>query len=116
MRAGRGWPVLAALLLAGACVSTTHDAFRLIHPPAAPDAAFPGGYRLLTKAPPGDWEVAARFASRDACEQAKRSATEDAVIRARARVGDAAKYDLDVRRAVNARCVRSVSPAAAERR
>ena len=112
----RGWMARTAggmlLLLAGACA--THDGFRLIHPPARPEADFPGGYRLLTKAPLADWQVVARFDDRDACEKAKRAASEDAVVTARARAGDQAKYDLSVRRAVNARCV-PTDPQAPER-
>ena len=107
MRASCRWVVLGAVLAAGVSACSTHDGFRLIHPPAVADAAFPGGYRLLVKAPLGDWEVAGRFASREACNRARQAAAEDAVVRARARVGDAAKYDLDVRRAVHARCVQT---------
>jgi hypothetical protein len=107
---GRSRILAASLLaLAGACAS--RDGFRLMHPPAQPQSNFPGGYRLLTKAPLADWSVVGRFPDRDACEQAKRAAADDAVATARARSGDEAKYDLGVRRAVNARCV----PATAER-
>ena len=107
--------VLGGALVAGACACATPDAVRLVHPPAAPNAAFPGGVRLLTKAPLGDWEVVARFASRAECEEARLAATEDTISRARALVGDDAKYDLDVRRAVNARCVGGAPPRPPER-
>ena len=108
---GRYARIAAASLLAFAGACATRDGFRLVHPPARPEANFPGGYRLLTKAPLADWSVVGQFPDRDACEQAKLAAAEDAVVTARARAGDQAKYDLDVRSAVNARCV----PATAER-
>jgi hypothetical protein len=97
--------VLIGIVAAGGCAS--RDAFRLVHPPAGPDAHLPGGVRLLTKAPLGEWVVGARFASRAACERARQEATDRAIADAEARVGDDAKNDLGVRRAVNARCVRS---------
>lgn len=105
MRARRLRAVLAASLLAGAIGCAARDEFRLIHPPAARDDEFPGGYRLLTKAPLGDWQIAAEFSSKAACDRACRDAIEDAITRAHALVGDDAKNDLGVRRAVNARCV-----------
>jgi hypothetical protein len=98
---------VSLLALAGACA--TRDGFRLVHPPGRPEANFPGGYRLLTNAPLADWSVVGQFPDRDACEQAKRAAAEDAVTTAQARAGDKAKYDLDLRRAVNARCVRATA-------
>ena len=111
MQASRGVGFVV-FLLAG-CAS--HDAFRLVHPPAERAADSPGGYRLLTKAPLGDWQVAGRFADRTACEQARQAATDRTIDRARATRGDDAKNDLDVRRAVNARCVESTRFEAAER-
>jgi hypothetical protein len=96
---------LLALALASACAS--HDGFQLVHPPSRPESDFPGGYRLLTKAPLAEWSVVARFDDRESCEKAKRAASEEAVVTARARAGDEAKYDLGLRRAVHARCVRA---------
>src|SRR5262245_14686879 len=93
------------LALASACA--TRDGFHLVHPPARPESNVPGGYGLLTKAPLAEWSVVASFDDQEACEKAKRAASEDAVVTARARAGDEAKYDLGVRRAVNARCVRA---------
>ena len=97
------------LLFAGMAACAARDGYRLIHPPAAADDQFPGGYRLLVKAPLGDWPVEARFASLEACEQARRAATDSAIAQAHELVGDEAKNDLGVRRAVNARCVRRPS-------
>ena len=111
MQASRGLG-LVLFVLAG-CAS--HDAFRLVHPPAEQAADFPGGYRLLTKAPLDDWQVVGRFASRTDCEQARQAATDRTIDHARATLGADAKNDLDVRRAVNARCVVSVRLEAAER-
>ena len=105
MHAAVRWIVLIGIVAAGGCAA--RDAFRLVHPPAGPDDHLPGGVRLLTKAPLGEWVVDARFASRADCEQAREAATTRAIAEAEARVGDGAKNDLGVRRAVNARCVRS---------
>ena len=108
MRARRLRAVFAASLLAGAIGCAARDDFRLIHPPAAQDEHFPGGHRLLTRAPLGDWQVAAEFSSKAECDRARRDALENALTRAHALVGDDAKNDLGVRRAVNARCVQRV--------
>jgi hypothetical protein len=108
---GRYFWIAAAMLVAVAGACATRDAFQLMHPPAQPEADFPGGYRLLPKAPIADWSVVRRFPDRDACEKAKRAAAKDAVEKAQERSGDQAKYDLDLRRAVHARCV----PVTAER-
>jgi hypothetical protein len=97
---------LGVLLFATITACAARDGFRLIHPPAAPDDQFPGGYRLLVKAPLGEWPVDARFASLEACERAKRAATDSAIAQAHARLGNQAKNDLGVRRSVHARCVR----------
>jgi hypothetical protein len=104
----RPFSIVASLLLlalAGACA--TRDVFRLVHPPATRDDAFPGGYRLLTAAPLSDWAVSERFATRADCEQARQTATTTAIDQAEAVAGSNAKNDLSVRRAVHARCVRT---------
>jgi hypothetical protein len=81
------------------------DAFRLVDPPTAPDQAT----RVRIACDPHPRRVAERggFPSRAACEEARRIRTEAAVERAHATAGEEAKYDLDLRRAVNARCVRN---------
>jgi hypothetical protein len=91
------------------------DAFRLVHPRAEQATDFPGGFRLLTKAPLADWEVTRRFTSRDACEQAREATIQQAIEHAHATLGPDAKDDLDVRRAVHARCVRTARVEGKER-
>lgn len=103
----RPFAIAAPLLLAIAGACATRDVFRLVHPPTARDDAFPGGYRLVTTAPVSDWAVSERFATRVACEEALQTATATAINQAEAAVGTNAKNDLGVRRAVNARCVRT---------
>jgi hypothetical protein len=97
--------LLVGVLLAGTIACAAHDGFRLIHPPAAPDDQYPGGYRLLTTAPLADWPVEGQFGNRAACEQARQAAIQTTITQAHTLVGEAAKHDLGVRRAVNARCV-----------
>jgi len=106
MHAIRRRAVSIGLILAGAAACAARGDFRLIHPPAARDDQLPGGYRLLTKAPLDEWQVEGQFASREACDQARQAAIDSTITAAHARVGDEAKNDLGVRRAVNARCVR----------
>jgi len=52
-----------------------------------------------------DWRQVAAFAREAAREEARQRRTDEAIERARAAVGEDAKCDPDVRRAVNARCV-----------
>ena len=77
-----------------------------MQPPEVRNESYPRGYQLLPGAPLSDWRQVAGFDSETACEEARQRRTDEALDRARAAVGeDDAKYDLDVRRAVNARCV-----------
>ncbi len=80
-------------------------AWTLARPPEVPNENFPRGYQLLPTAPLDEWHQVATFASEAACEAARKRRLDDAIDRARAAVGDDARYDLDVRRAVNSRCV-----------
>jgi hypothetical protein len=79
--------------------------WRLVHPPAVADRSFPNGQRLLPRAPLADWRTQATYATREACERSRRRAVDGAADRARREHGDGARYDLELRRAVNARCV-----------
>lgn len=94
-------------IVAGLAGCVSHDGVRLVQPPSRAEADFPGGHRLLTRAPLGEWHVVGRFADRAACEEARQQAMEQAIARAHAALGEDAKNDLDVRRTVNARCVRA---------
>jgi hypothetical protein len=78
----------------------------MIRPPEVADAQAPRGYHLVTTAPPSEWLRQARFDTEGECYDARETNAETAITRARAALGDDAKFDLDVRRAVNARCVR----------
>lgn len=93
----------AAATLVAACA--TGPRWHLVHPPEAPDAAAPGGGRLFPRAPVAEWRVVAAYETEDACDAARGDALEANLTRAHAEAGDDAKYDLGVRRAVNARCV-----------
>jgi hypothetical protein len=79
--------------------------WRLVYPPEMPDEHYPKGVHLVGAAPLSEWTGAETFASRDACEAARVREIDDTIDRARVEHGDAAKFELPVRRAVNARCV-----------
>jgi len=90
------------LLLAGCAVG---HRWEMLHPPDVPDSHAPGGRRLLVTAPLDTWRVVSGHDSRAACDAARADGWNDALGRARERLGDDAPLDLDVRRAVHARCV-----------
>jgi hypothetical protein len=78
----------------------------LMQPPEVVDAQAPNGRRLLPRADLHAWTETGRFESAEACYDARDARFHAAATAARAAVGDAeAPRDLDVRRAVNARCV-----------
>ena len=110
------WTSTATLLLvlslaAPGCTrphaSTTAAAadWRLVYPPESPDAQYPKGVHLRRSAPLEEWTPGERYASEDACEIARLQKIDDAIDAARVTRGDDAKFELPVRRAVNARCV-----------
>jgi hypothetical protein len=78
----------------------------LLHPPEVRDEAYPMGYHLLGEAPLGEWRLQTAFATERECDAARRRNIDETIDRARAEHGQAAKYELAVRRAVHARCVR----------
>jgi hypothetical protein len=96
--------VVAAVLLT-AC-ARRGSVWVLVQPPEVADAQAPNGRRLLPRADLHAWTDTGRFESAEACYDAREARFEAAATAARAAVGDAeAAKDLDVRRAVNARCV-----------
>lgn len=84
---------------------TAAQRYELIHPPDVPDARYPGGVHLRSDAPLASWHRVAAFATREHCETSRTRRIDDTIDEARAEVGEDAKYQLPVRRAVNARCV-----------
>jgi len=97
--------LLAACLLAALACMRPRPTWTLVQPPEVRNESYPRGFQLLPEAPMSDWREVAVFDSEAACEEARRRRTDEAIERARTAVGEEAKYDLDVRRAVNARCV-----------
>ena len=81
--------------------------WRLVYPPEVADEHYPKGIHLLGSAPIAEWGAAEAYASRDACEAARAHKIDETIDQARADHGDAAKFELPVRRAVNARCIAS---------
>jgi len=79
--------------------------WRLVYPPESPDAHYPKGVHLRRSAPIEEWTPGERYASEDACQTARIHKIDDAIDTARVTHGGDAKFDLPVRRAVNARCV-----------
>jgi hypothetical protein len=78
----------------------------LVQPPEVRDADAPRGYRLLPRAPIGEWREQGAFATEAECLQARKDEVNRTIDTARAAYGEPeAKFDLTVRRAVNARCV-----------
>jgi len=107
----------SALLWAGVCLAiagcmrsrlpaATSDDWVLVHPPEVREEGRPRGYRLLPEAPLSDWRPQASFATEVECNQAQRKNIDDSIDRARGAVGDQAKFELTVRRAVQALCVK----------
>ncbi len=105
--------LVAVVIIGGGCAaqsaergeSATSHGHRLMYPPDVPDAHYPGGVHLQSDAPLTSWHQVAVFATREACESSRTARIDDSIDEARAEVGDQAKYQLPVRRAVNARCV-----------
>jgi len=102
--------VLALSLVVPGCTrrgpaTTAAIDWRLVYPPESPDAHYPKGVHLEGSAPLSEWTAGDRYASEDACETARLQKLDDAIDTARVVHGDEAKFELPVRRAVNARCV-----------
>ena len=89
------------LMGATACASAR---WRLLEPPVAQNANYPGGVQVLPQAEPARWDVVDSYGSEAACLAARRQRTDAAIDRAKATAGDDAKFDVAVRRAVNSRC------------
>jgi hypothetical protein len=79
--------------------------YELIYPPDVADERYPGGVHLLSDTPKSRWHHVALFATHEECESSRITRIDDSIDEARRRVGDKAKFELPVRRAVNARCV-----------
>lgn len=79
--------------------------WRLVYPPEARDDRYPRGVHLVRSAPLSEWTAGDQFGSEDDCEASRVQRIDDAIGQARLEHGDEAKFELPVRRAVNARCV-----------
>jgi hypothetical protein len=77
----------------------------LVHPPDVADARAPGGLWLLPEQPIERWHQSGRFETEAACDAARHRRIDDTIDAARRRLGAEAKFDVDVRRAVNACCI-----------
>jgi hypothetical protein len=101
---------IAAVVGATACrapapASSPAGAWALVEPPEIADAQAPGGIRLLPKEAIERWKSAGRYETESACDAARNARITDTISTARHRLGLDARFDLDVRRAVNACCV-----------
>ena len=110
MRTSTATLLLAVALAATCCTRprpsmTAAADWRLVYPPESPDAQYPKGVHLRRSAPLAEWTPGELYASEDACETARLQKIDDAIDTARITRGDDAKFELPVRRAVNARCV-----------
>lgn len=105
--------LVVVLIISGGCAARSAErgqgaasqAYQLIIPPDVPDERYPGGAHLQSNAPLGTWHQVAAFATFEECESSRINRIDDSIDKARIEVGDRAKYQLPVRRAVNARCV-----------
>ena len=97
-------PLLAACAHPRGATEPVAD-WRLVYPPELPDQHYPKGVHLMGDAPMSTWSAGDAYASRDDCEAARARKIDETIDRARAEHGDAAKFELPVRRAVNARCI-----------
>jgi len=79
--------------------------YRLMNPPDVRDEHYPGGVHVRSDAPLQAWSQVAMFPTFEECETSRLHRIDDSIDRARLEVGERAKYELPVRRAVNARCV-----------
>lgn len=86
---------------------TEAQGYQLLLPPDVPNTRYPGGVRVQTDRPYADWHHLAVFPTFEECETTRIHHIDDSIDHARAEVGDQAKFQLPVRRAVNARCVLS---------
>jgi hypothetical protein len=105
--------VVVLLVAGGGCAarSTPREpvvaarGYELICPPDVPDTRYPGGVHVVGDAPTSKWRHVALFVTLEECESSRITRIDDSIDEARRRVGDKAKFELPVRRAVNARCV-----------
>ena len=81
--------------------------WHLVYPPEVADQRYPKGVHLARSAPLSEWTAGDAFPTEDGCDAARLQNIDDAIDRARVGHGDGAKFELPVRRAVNARCVRA---------
>lgn len=108
----RGGVAILAVAVAVACrppapaPPATGGTWALVHPPEIADGTMPMGVRLLPSEPIERWQPTGRFDGEAACDAARRQRINETIDSARRRLGPTeAKFDLDVRRAVNACCV-----------
>jgi hypothetical protein len=102
------------VVLAGCATRGTRPAepapWLLVHPPEVRDDAYPKGVHLLADAPLAAWPPRGGYPTREDCELARKAQLDTAIERARAEHADGARYELSVRRAVNALCVPPTDP------
>jgi hypothetical protein len=105
--------LIVVLIASGGCTArsaepgqvTVGQGYELMHPPDVPNENYPGGSHVQSSAPLTSWHHVAVFATHEECESSRIHRIDDSIDKARGEVGDQAKYQLPVRRAVNARCV-----------
>ena len=86
--------------------------WQLLEPPQEANDRYPRGYRVLSDAPLEQWQPQGSYASFEECTKAVREREDRFIDSAHAAVGNDAKNDLAVRRAVHAKCVQ-LQPGAA---
>ena len=105
--------LIVALTASGGCAARSAErgpgavaqSYELVRPPDVPDQPYPGGTHVQASAPMTTWLRVAMYTTLEECESSRVARIDDSIDEARIRVGDQAKNQLPVRRAVNARCV-----------
>jgi len=85
--------------------AVTSAGYQLVRPPAVPDTRYPGGFHVQASAPLEKWQQVAAFQTREDCETSRIAQIDESIDQAREEFGAQAKFQMPVRRAVNARCV-----------
>ena len=97
--------LLAAVVACSGMGVSRRGRWLLMQPPEVEDETAPRGHRLVPGAPLSQWHEVAALGSEEECLAVKQLEIDRTIDRAREEVGADAKYELPVRRAVNARCV-----------
>lgn len=92
--------LIVALIISGGCSARSvqrgqvvaSQSYQLIVPPEMRDEHYPGGLHIRPDAPRSTWHQVAVFATNEECESSRITRIDDSIDKARAEVGEQAKY------------------------